>query len=259
MGALTAMTAWAWERLGTIAGRMRPDGAGPVSFVVPPLSGAAREYVVRIASFWADEVFTAEATGATHNLWTAPVVDLQAPAAPGSLGERLSEFGEGAASRRLFPQLGYGRARMVLETVAPGHASARLHSHSHVDEYYLVLAGRATLRMGGHRVPVETGSLVGKPTGPDLTSQIVADRGEPVTILDMEIWPEAGHRAKDLVHYPDFAEVFLRGAGWAATFGAEALRDTTDMGRHYDDGYRRGVDGTWTAADIPGAPARRDG
>jgi uncharacterized cupin superfamily protein len=147
---------------------------------------------------------------------------------------------------------------MTLEVLRPGTASARLHSHSLVDEYYLILGGRGTLRMGTHAVEVETGCLVGKPVGPDLTSHFVADRGENLRILDIEVWPDPTHRAKEIVHYPDFGEVYLRGPGWNLAVPEDALTTAAELGEHYEHGYRRRKDGTWEPRDLPGAPARRD-
>ena len=257
--ALGPLLGWAWQRLGRLAGRMRPAPADPVWFVLPALSTAARELVVRVASFWADEVYEGPSPGDDPgpNLWTPPLVRLETPPEPGGLAERASESWESGGERYFYPHLGYGRAYMRLETVAPGDASARLHSHSAVDEYYLIVEGRGTLRMGSHRVAVGPGTLVGKPVGPDLTSHVVADQGEAVRILDMEVWPAADYGAKDVVHYPDFDEVLLRGPGWSEVLSATALLSAADFRRHYDDGYRREPGGAWTPKDIPGAPARR--
>lgn len=111
--------------------------------------------------------------------------------------------------------------------------------------------------MGTHSRPVEAGSLIGKPSGPDLTSQILADRGEPVTILDLEAWPNAHMDTKDVMYYSDFGEIKLHNTGWSAVISDEALHSTSDKTHHYEDGYKRNLDGAWTSKNIPGAPARR--
>ena len=56
--------------------------------------------------------------------------------------------------------------------------------------------------------------MIGKPTGPDLTSQVLADQGESVTILDMEAWPDARQDSKDVMYDSEFGELQLHNAGW---------------------------------------------
>ncbi|WP_199615121.1 cupin domain-containing protein [Paenibacillus alkalitolerans] len=257
---LSRLTAWAWESLGTMAGRMRIDRADPVWFLVPPLTPAAEEYVARIASFWDDEVYRVSDAGEPvgDNLWLPPVVSIYEKSAAGPLDQAVGALRHGSRDYRIFfPHLGLGRLHVMLMTVETGKASTRLHSHSAVDEYYLIVSGKGTLRMGTHSMSVEAGNLIGKPSGPDLTSQILADRGEPVTILDIEAWPDR-QDTKDVMYYSDFGEIQLHGAGWSAVISDEALHSATDKGRHYEDGYRRNLDGTWTSRDIPGAPARQE-
>jgi uncharacterized cupin superfamily protein len=259
---LGRLTAWAWDALGDCTGRLRIDKPDTVWFVVPPsLSPAGEEFVVRIASFWDDEVYWASDAGERvgENLWLAPVADIQGASSPSALDRAVQgaeAYGPGR-NRVIFPHIGFGRLHVMVVEVAQGGASARLHSHSADDEYYYVLSGRATLRMGAHAVPVEAGVLIGKPAGPDLPSQILADRGDRVTILDLEAWPDARRDTKDVMHYVEFGEVQLHGAGWGSMVPAAALYTARDKRGHYNTGYRRELDGTWTARDIPGAPARQ--
>ena len=258
-GVIGDLTNWAWNEFSKIGGRLRPGRAPVICCVVPPLTPAGEEYVVRLASFWDDAVYWASDDGARtgSNLWRPPLVSIEGRGSYGELDERLTAEEDGATTQFFYPQLGLGRLHAMLETMEPGQASARLHSHSAVDEYYLIVDGKATLRMGPHAFVVEKGHLIGKPSGPDLTSQILADQGEAVTILDMEIWPDFRLRDKDVVHYPDFGEVIMRGSGWRALFPDESLDDGQDLLEHYDHGYRRHRDGTWSPEDLPGAPARQ--
>jgi uncharacterized cupin superfamily protein len=262
---LQAIARWYWDTMGYLGGFLRQPRGRPIWHLLPRgLKPAGRDMVIRLASFWADEVYQwpAEAVRQARpqdspNLWVPPVTPLLRGGPSGSLAERLTDTTEdGGTTRFLMPMLGVGRAFFRVEIIPPGKASARLHSHSAVDEYYLILEGRGTLRMASHHRPVAAGDLIAKPTGPDLTSHIVADVGESVTILDMEIWPDTSFQTKDFVHYPDFGEMLWRGAGWAATAPDTALSDPADFRQHYDDGYRRRPDGGWTPEDIPGAPPR---
>src|SRR5438128_5530631 len=83
--------------------------------------------------------------------------------------------------------LGPGRAFLRVRLVEKDESAARFHSHSHVDEYYLILSGKGTLRYNGSETEVKAGDLVGKPAGPEIAMQLIADRGERLRLLDMEV------------------------------------------------------------------------
>src|SRR5436190_1249770 len=121
-----------------------------------------------------------------------------------------------------------------------------------VDEYYLILKGSGTLRYNDKDVVVKRGDLIAKPTGPDATSQLIADRGEPLRILDMEIWHDRPYSSKDLILNPDFNEIIMRGPGWGGLFPNEALMSSEDFRKHYDEGYRRMKDGGWIPSKARG-------
>jgi uncharacterized cupin superfamily protein len=122
-----------------------------------------------------------------------------------------------------------------------------MHSHSAVDEYYLILEGRGTVRYNGRAIQVEKGDLIAKPTGPDAATHLLANRGERLRILDMEVWHErftgTGTTAKDVIYWPDFAEFQMRGPGWGALVPKDAMMSTADLERHWNDTYRRTKDG----------------
>ncbi len=259
-----SLARWFWDNLGRVGGRLRPEIREPIVCVVPALTAVAREFVIRLASFWSDQVLWLTQSNSVEggfemsdNLWVAPVYDVMDAPDPGSMHAHFRELYEDAEEARyMMPALGVGRAFMRVERVLPGHATARLHSHSAVDEYYLILSGRGTLRMGAHDRVVGPHQMIGKPTGPDLTSHLVADQGEVLTVLDIEVWPDASLRSKDVVSYPDFNEILYRGPGWGAVATEDSLRRPDDFWAHYDDGYRRHADGSWEAREIPGTMTR---
>lgn len=251
---------WFWETMGGVMGRLRPEGPDTVCCVVPTLTPAAEDLVIRLASFWSDMVLDHRQGSANDNCWRAPLLDVFANGQESAAQMRMTEiYGPNEIARYAMPLLGVGRAFMRVEVVPPNSATARLHSHSAVDEYYLVLAGRALLRMGSHEIEVGPGTLIGKPTGPDLTSHLVTSLGESVTVLDMEIWPDREFRTKDIVFYPDQQEVLWRGEGWRGAQVVSTLGSADDLMRHYDDGYVREDDGGWQPADIPGTEPRKSG
>ncbi len=251
---------WFWETMGCVMGRLRPDSPEVVWCVVPSLTPAAEDFVIRLASFWSDYVVDYRTEFSDNNCWRAPVLNVFGKESPSAAQVRMTrDYGSGKTAHYAMPLLGIGRAFMRVEVVPPNSATARLHSHSAVDEYYLILAGRALLRMGSHEVEVGPGTLIGKPTGPDLTSHLVTSLGESVTVLDMEIWPDREFRSKDIVYYPDQREVLWRGEGWQGAHVDSALESADNLLRHYDDGYVREVDGSWHPANIPGTKPRDPG
>ena len=162
--------------------------------------------------------------------------------------------------RYLLPMLGVGRVSVKVQEVAAGTASARLHSHTAQDEFYLILKGSGTLRMGPHAHPVSAGTFIAKPPGPNLMSQVVADRGEAVTILDMEVYPDPRMfvGAKDMMMYQDHKELVMVGPGWEGMVPQAALQRTDDVFAHYFSGYVRAVDGTVSPRSFPGHRPRGD-
>ncbi|PSR29662.1 MAG: hypothetical protein C7B43_07680 [Sulfobacillus benefaciens] len=251
---------WFWEAMGRVMGRLQPVCPEEVWCVVPPLSPAAEDLVIRLASFWSDKVVDYRKDPSDNNCWRAPVLNVFEEENQSEAQLRMTTvYQPGETARYAMPLLGVGRAFMRVEVVPPNSATARLHSHSAVDEYYLVLAGRALLRMGSHELEVGPGTLIGKPTGPDLTSHLVTSLGESVTVLDMEIWPDREFRTKDIVCYPDQREILWRGEGWRGAQVVSSLGSNDDLIRHYDDGYVRDDDGSWRPADIPGTNPRDRG
>lgn len=254
---LNIMGRWYWEQMGTVSGRLRADACNTVFFVTPRLSDAAREYLTRLASFWCDEVYWEPPTDSTPNRWQVPAVDLgKLPADP--LWAAMTESYPEAVEHSLVPMIGIGRLYMKVQEVAAGAASARIHSHTAQDEYYLILKGSGTLRMGQNSRPVSAGTFIAKPTGPHLTSHIVADQGEPVTILDMEVYADSriGMGTYDVMAYTDHQEIVLAGLGLEGMVPQKAFGPTDDVFGHYFDGYVRESDGTVRAETFPGHPPR---
>ena len=242
-----------------VGGRLRPDAYETVWFVTPTLSDGAREYLTRLGSFWCDEVYWEIPDVSTPNRWVTPAVKVDAlPAAP--LWSAMTEIYSQGIERHLLPMIGVGRVFIKVQQVAEGSASARLHSHTAQDEYYFILAGSATLRMGRHSQPVSPNTFIAKPTGPDLTSHIVADQGEAVTILDIEVYADSRLElgGKDVMAYTDHQEVLLVGLGMEGMVPQSVLEPTEDVFGHYFDGYVRQLDGSVTPTPFPGHPARDD-
>jgi uncharacterized cupin superfamily protein len=260
-GRLIPFTNWLWDELGRKAGFLNKYASKELTLAIPALGQEASDFLLRIASFWADEVHLKKGGVVSENLWRKPVVnvfdDKTLDGSERSL-VRKNENTEDSYQRFLMPLLGPGRAFFRVEMIKNGESAARFHSHSEVDEFYLILDGSGTLRYHDKEVLVRRGDLIGKPAGPDAASQLIADRGEPLRILDMEIWHDRAQLSKDLVRNPDFNEIFIRGPGWSGLFPAETFLSSEDLWKHYNEGYRRTMDGGWVPSKNRGHKKTRE-
>ena len=242
---LIPLANWLWDELGRKAGNLNRNAGKELTLAIPPFGQDGLDFVLRLVSFWADEVYVKKAGTLSGNLWKKPVANVYDDKTLDGSERSIVRAVDESYTRFLMPVLGTGRGFFRVEVVQNGASPARYHSHSEVDEYYLILDGSGTLRFNGKDIVVNRGDLIAKPTGPDATSQLIADQGEPLRILDMELWHDRFRRSKDLIFNPDFNEIFMRGPGWGSLTPAESLMPPEDFGKHYDEGYRRMKDGSW--------------
>jgi uncharacterized cupin superfamily protein len=240
---------WLWNALATQAGTLNRNSEGTVKVSIPRLDPAALDFVVRLVSFWTTDVREQKGRTLSANLWREPVVNvLDDKARKGAEKTLVREFDtDGSTELNMMPLLGPGRAFFSLQVIEKGGETARMHSHSALDEYYLILEGKGTLRYNGRAIQVEKGDFVAKPAGPDAATHLLANRGEKLRILDMEVWHErftgTATTAKDIIFWPDYAEIGMRGPGWGALVPADSLMSTVDLEKHWSDIYRRTRDG----------------
>ena len=260
---ITAFRHWLWWELSSRLGYLKPDVPDTVYILSPPLTEAAREFIVRTVSFWSDEVYAVspgnddyDIENSGENLWIPPVVNLNKNYDSSSAVGKMHEEMENGDQTFYSHVLGAAKSFIRTYTIKNGNTYSRFHSHTAREEFYLVLKGNGTARIGGHRVEIEEGDLISKPTGPDLSSQFLADRGQDLKIMDVEIWPEDERRSKDAVHYPDHGELDLFGNGWDMMIPTDSIQPSRDAMENYDTGYRRKADGTWEPADVPGFKRR---
>ena len=236
---------WFWDEVGKRAGNLNMNSREELTLAVPALGQDGLDLMLRLCSFWADDVRVKKGGVLSENLWRRPVVNVFDDSGLDKSEGRLATRREGVYHRFFMPLLGPGRAFFSVEVVEEGQSSARFHSHTEVDEYYLVLEGAGTLRYNGMETEVKSGDLIGKPAGPDATSQLMADKGVALRILDMEVWHDRPYYSKDLMLHTDFDELILRGPGWGAIVPRESLITSEDFRSHYDEGYKRKKDGGW--------------
>ena len=254
---LLPFTSWLWDELGNRTGRLNKNAPMELTIAIPALEQPGLDFLLRIASFWADEVVVKKSGVVSGNLWKKPVVNVVDDENLDGSERSLVRKNIDRYQRFLMPLLGPGRAFFRVRVINNGESAARFHSHSHVDELYLILEGSGTLRYNNNEVVVKRGDLIGKPTGPDAATQLIADRGEPLRILDMEIWIDRAQVSKDLIVNPDHNEMLISGQGWDALIPAEAPMSSEDFGKHYNEGYHRNKDGTWTVSKNRGHKTSR--
>jgi uncharacterized cupin superfamily protein len=85
-----------------------------------------------------------------------------------------------------------------IDVVAPGAKSCKPHSHSHQEEFFLVLKGSGSLRLGDATHKVQQGDFFSKPAGTGIVHQFINDGNQPLEILDVGI-----PHPDDVVDYPD--------------------------------------------------------
>lgn len=254
---------WLWTRLSMDLGFLKVDREKIVDIIAPQMTEEGKEFIVRICSFWADDVrMMSIGTGSSgeyeqgENLWLPPVVNIMDSSGPTPAIRKMAEKYGGGTFIPLSPVLGYDRTYITTYVIHPGRTYSRFHSHATIDEIYMVLSGSGSIRIGGHTTKIATGDLVSKPTGPDLPTQFLADNAEKLHILDIEITPEAEKNSKEIVSYPDHHELYLAGEGWGILMPSDCAMDTEDGSKNYEKGYRRHPDGSWEPADIPGFETR---
>lgn len=242
-------TWWLWDEMGRKAGNLNKTAPTELALTVPPLNESALDFLLRLLSFWAGDIRHGKGS---ENLWRKPVVNVFDDEKISPAEKSLSGKDDQSYERYFMPLLGPGRAFIRVEVIKEGESAARYHSHSMLDEYYLILEGSGTLRYNDKDVVLKRGDLVAKPAGPDAVSQLIADRGEALRILDMEVWHGRPYHTKDVVLNPDQAEVIMRGPGWSSIFPVDSLLTIDDFRKHYDEGYKRTKDGAWVPSSLRG-------
>ncbi len=256
-GDVFGLANWLWREFGKCSGYIRKDSPETVYVSSPHLSKGGHDFVARIASFWSDEIyFRGQDGNMSANSWLAPTSNVLSAEKADDAEKVFSGVDQGSFTRYIGAVLGPSRGFTSTYVIPKGGTYSRMHSHSAIDELYLVLEGVGHLRFNGHTLEVGKGTIISKPSGPDASSQLLADMGEELVILDIEIWPEPMRDTKDLILYPDHKEFLLRGTGWSNMIQTENVGDANDMGSHYSEGYERQKNGAWRKKSVPGMKDR---
>ena len=254
---------WLWEELSSKGGHLTPNTDEPTIIIAPTMTSEAQDFINRICSYWSDQIFYPEVKDGQidmnrkgENRWIPPVLSTEGIQQPGSsLSVFHQSFEEGDNT---FLSTSFGPSRIFARryNIKPDQTYSRFHSHSFTDELYLVIKGKGTLRIAGHNVRISKGDLIDKPVGPDISTQFLADLGEELAILDIEVGPVDSRGFKDMVSYPDHRELLFERGGWNFVIPYDNIMPAKDLYENYESGYKRNRDGSWEPKDVPGFKKR---
>jgi uncharacterized cupin superfamily protein len=143
-----------------------------------------------------------------------------------------AEFGRRAM--RLGPRAGATELGATLYELDPGGAISPFHLHHANEELLLVLSGHPALRTPAGVRQLESGDLVGFPSGPAGAHRIFNPSAEPARVLVFSTmhWPE-------IAEYPDTgATLAMPGPGLGHSFPADASEPRVDAVRRAMDAAR---------------------
>ena len=85
-----------------------------------------------------------------------------------------------------------------IDILAPGMRGCPYHLHHAQEEAFVVLEGRATLRVAGEMLELKAGDVVFVPPGPDYPHQIINTSDAPLKYLSIST-----RERPEIVEYPD--------------------------------------------------------
>ena len=91
-----------------------------------------------------------------------------------------------------------------IDRILPGFRSTKYHSHTKQEEFFIILSGCGTLRIGGEEHLINKGDFISKPAGKGLAHQFINTGDETLEILDVGTKEEG-----DIAYYPDEDTYYL--------------------------------------------------
>lgn len=100
-----------------------------------------------------------------------------------------SYLGKAAGSEKIY---------INVDKIAPDSKSAKYHSHTKQEEFFLIINGSGIIRIDGEEYLIKKGDFVSKPAGKGIAHQFINNGDETLEILDI------GTKEKgDIAYYPD--------------------------------------------------------
>lgn len=110
-------------------------------------------------------------------------------------GLSTKTLGAAAGSQKIYVNIDY---------VPPKGYSAKYHSHSQQEEFFLILSGTGILRINNEELPVKQGDFVAKPAGENIAHTFYNNSNDVLTVLDVGTVDK-----EDTCYYPD-EDVYLQ-------------------------------------------------
>ena len=93
---------------------------------------------------------------------------------------------------------GSDKVYINIDRISPGAKSAKYHSHTKQEEFFIILNGNGILRIDGEEHLIKKGDFVAKPAGKGIAHQFMNTGDDVLEILDVGT-KEYG----DIAYYPD--------------------------------------------------------
>ncbi len=114
---------------------------------------------------------------------------------------------------------------LSIDIVPPGKRACPYHFHYAQEEVFIILEGRATLRVADELLPLVTGDVVFIPPGPEYPHQIINDSEAPLKYLSVST-----KESPELVEYPDSGKYLVSATRDGDPYGfARMHRDSDDL------------------------------
>lgn len=129
----------------------------------------------------------------------------------------------GLTTKMLSAAAGSEKLYVNIDSVEPGMYSAKYHSHTQQEEFFLVLEGSGTLRLNNREYPVAKGDFIAKPAGRDIAHTFFNSGSGMLVILDVGTMEPL-----DECYYPDEGVTLRKGREKRTVSGPpEATQDWT--------------------------------
>lgn len=130
------------------------------------------------------------------------------------------------ATKHLGTFAGSEKIYVNIDYVQPGAKSAKYHSHSLQEEFFLILKGSGILRAREQFIPVKKGDFFAKPAGRGIAHQFINNSNEMLQILDVGL-----NDKDDTIEYPDEDVLLIKNKGLAFNL-SENIEDWSSDPNH---------------------------
>jgi uncharacterized cupin superfamily protein len=114
---------------------------------------------------------------------------------------------------------------LSVDIVAPGKRACPYHFHYAQEEVFVILEGRASLRVADEWLPIAAGDVIFIPPGPDYPHQIINDSEAPLKYLSIST-----KDSPEVVEYPDSGKYLASASRDGDPYGfARMHRESDDL------------------------------